>query len=66
MAITLGVKRFEIRKNDRDFKIGDVLNLHEWDPNTGKYTGKKCSHYVTYILYGPVFGIEDGYCIMGI
>lgn len=30
-AILRGVKTFEIRKNDRNFKVGDKLNLLEWD-----------------------------------
>ena len=27
-----GRKRFELRRNDRDFKVGDELLLKEWDP----------------------------------
>jgi len=30
-AILRGVKTFEIRKNDRNFKVGDKLTLLEWD-----------------------------------
>ena len=29
-AVVLGDKMFEIRKNDRDFKVGDIIVLHEW------------------------------------
>lgn len=28
-----GVKPFEIRKNDRDFRPFDLVMLKEWDPN---------------------------------
>lgn len=64
--VSLGNKTFEIRKNDRDFKKGDVLMLHEYNPKTGRYTGSRCDKYVRYIMHGGKFGIEDGYCIMGI
>ncbi len=30
-----GKKNFEIRKNDRDFKVGDILNLHMWHDGGG-------------------------------
>lgn len=32
LALKDGRKRFEIRKNDRDFSVGDVLRLEAWDP----------------------------------
>lgn len=43
-AVFMGTKTFEIRKNDRGYKAGDVLILKEWVPETKRYTGK-----VTYI-----------------
>lgn len=32
-----GNKNFEIRKNDRDFKVGDILELKAWTEDTEKY-----------------------------
>lgn len=65
-----GKKKFELRKNDRDFKAGDLLILEEYDPedkdepNKG-YSGKLFAVRVDYILENYP-GIEPGYCIMGI
>ena len=33
-------KTFEIRKNDRNFSEGDILNLWEWEPEHEIYTGR--------------------------
>ena len=30
-----GRKRFEVRKNDRDFQVGDLLHLRGWVPGAG-------------------------------
>lgn len=64
--IVHGKKRFEIRKNDRDFKTYDVLELQEYIPSEDIYTGALCLVRVEYILHGPVFGLEAGNCIMSI
>ena len=56
-------KRFEVRKNDRDFKVGDILNLREFAGE--EYTGRKIVCEVKYILDNPDY-CKDGYVIMQI
>jgi len=64
--IVNGRKKFELRKNDRDFKVGDLLILQEYDNDTKEYTGSSCIVSVDYILHGGSFGLDEGYCIMSI
>ena len=53
-------KSFEIRKNDRDFKIGDRLMLNEYDPDDGSYTGRYCFRTITYIMSeNPFLDLKD-------
>jgi hypothetical protein len=65
-AVRRGVKTFEIRFNDRDFKEGDILRLCEWDPTTKKYTGRREERYVTYVLEDSSMGLKPGFIAMGI
>ena len=62
--IKVGKKTFEVRKNDRGFKEGDMLALNEYDPTKG-YTGNSLVVYVDYITNDPEY-IKEGYVIMGI
>ena len=57
-------KNFEVRKNDRDYRVGDCLILQEWDPVTELYSGDWIEAEVSYILHGGQFGIAEGYCVM--
>ena len=61
-----GDKTFEVRKDDRDFAVGDSLYLREYDSEKKKFTGRKIFKTVTYIMRGPAFGIAEGYCVMGL
>lgn len=63
-AMERGEKVHEFRKNDRGFKIGDILHFKRWDPATESPTGAEMSRRVTYIGIG--FGIPDGYCCMSV
>lgn len=46
-------KTFEVRKNDRYFKIRDTLLLEECDPILDSYTGKWIEVLVLYICNLP-------------
>lgn len=58
-----GKKSFEFRKNDRNYKVGDILEMTEF--KDGKNTGRTVRVIVTYFLNGFT-GMEDDYCIMAI
>lgn len=63
--ISFNGKEFEIRKNDRGFKVGDVLVLHEWDGE--KYTHNYIIAKISYIFEGNGdYGLEKGYCVLGL
>ena len=79
-AVKNGAKRFEWRRDDRGFEVGDVLVLRKWDPRDpfggGGYVmwtppGRSLSQYtelrvcVTYILRG-LFGVPPEFCVMSI
>lgn len=57
-----GIKNFEFRINDRNYRIGDEVNLYECLNDT--YTGRWYHLTISYILYGTgKYGLPDGYCI---
>lgn len=62
-AVSSGAKNFEIRKNDRDFKEGDVLILQCWDPSTKEYNGQEVARTVSYL---SSFEQQPGYVVMGL
>jgi ParB family chromosome partitioning protein len=64
--VVSGIKTFEYRKNDRDYKVNDILELCEWDPATNDFTDDRFYVVVTYIIKGGSFGIPEDYCIMSI
>ena len=43
-------KKFEVRKNDRNYMVGDVLYLREYNPITNEYTGRWNQRVIAYIL----------------
>ena len=48
-AIVDGSKTFELRHDDRDYKVGDILLLKEWT-DVRKFTGRELKRVVTYVL----------------
>ncbi|MEC0329184.1 DUF3850 domain-containing protein [Paenibacillus macerans] len=53
-------KSFEIRKNDRNYLIGDLIILNEWEPSKKQYTGRKVKGVITYITD---FEQKDNYVV---
>lgn len=63
--VWLGEKTFELRKNDRGFKVGDTLLLQEYSLSEEKYLSREISATVTYII--NVFDkLPKDLCIMSI
>jgi hypothetical protein len=60
-----GEKNFEVRRDDRGFQKGDILDLWCYDPESCKYR-TSLKKRVSYILTGGQFGIEPGYVVMGL
>ncbi len=56
-------KTFEMRLDDRDFKIGDLIVLEEYDLDLG-YSGRSIIKEITHILSGPKFGLMEGWVIL--
>lgn len=61
-AVESGIKKFELRKNDRNYKIGDIIYLHE--TVNGIYTGRKLPPIeIKYIFQGGEYGLDPEYVI---
>lgn len=58
-----GSKTFEIRKNDRNFQVGDFLWLREYDPAKSIYTGRSIRKRITYMTN---FAQQAGVVVMGL
>jgi hypothetical protein len=65
-AVLDGRKRFEVRKNDRDFHVDDYLQLLEWLPDRKEWGKRAAVCAITYILPGGQFGIRRGWVVLGI
>lgn len=51
-AVKNGKKKFECRINDRDYRVGDILKLNEWN---GQFTSQSLKAQITYILSDEQF-----------
>lgn len=61
-----GNKTAELRKNDRDYKVGDWIMMREWCPVTGAYSRRVILVEVTHIMSDEKFGLQPGYVMMSI
>ena len=66
-----GRKRHEIRVDDREFSVGDLLRLREWKPGfcmplDGDYTGREITVRVTYKTPSGQWGLPALLCVLSI
>lgn len=67
-----GSRRHELRKNDRGFGVGNLLNLREYLVDSGEYTGRECVVEITDLVDSEqpcaAFGtaVSPDYCILSI
>ena len=73
--ITIGTKTFELRKNDRDYQVGDLIRFIDigeddtttsecrYEPNIDENT----LYRITYVLKNvEKYGLDKDYCILAI
>lgn len=72
-AVLRGDKNFEVRKNDRHFRLNDELLLEEFIPENyyederpAEYSGRIIHRRISYVLTGGKFGIEKDHVILGL
>jgi hypothetical protein len=63
-----GQKTFEIRKNDRDYQVGDRLSMypHHEPKITFTYPGMERRNIEADITYMSTFEQKEGYVVLGI
>ena len=68
LAVASGEKTFELRKNDRDYQVGDLIIFTDTDGTPYMTQHKEKTPFrITYILKdASEYGLKDGYCILGI
>ncbi|UOQ78714.1 DUF3850 domain-containing protein [Hymenobacter sp. 5516J-16] len=65
-AVVSGAKPFDVRLNDRDYRVGDALLLREYEPESEQYSGRTTERWISYLLQGGSFGVEEGWCVLGL
>ena len=80
--VWIGEKTFEVRVNDRGYKVGDIVTFREFDllrpqgegelkedREASQYTGRQCSYRISYVFTGDVklgLVLPNNVCVFGI
>jgi hypothetical protein len=72
-AFKTGAKKHDMRDlKDRNYKVGDILVLEEYDPFKGEYTGDAMRMKITYITSRDTpcafssAALDNNYCILSL
>lgn len=60
-----GDKLFEVRLNDRNFKLDQGILLREWNPRSQVYTGRLYLFRISYVYSNPEL-LKENIVILGI
>lgn len=63
-AVKDGAKLYEIRYNDRDYAVGDELQLWRWDPHLRAADGNRLIVTITSITQAR-FGLPPALAVLG-
>ena len=63
-SVLSGEKTFEIRENDRDYRVGNMLALNEINGH-GEYTGRSALVYIRYIFQDSEY-LKENYVAISI
>lgn len=65
-AVLYGDKCFEIRYNDRDYKVGDIIHFKPVNADGTEYYHRITNrvYKITYVIGG--WGLKDGFVVFGI
>lgn len=61
--VLAGFKKVELRFNDRNFRMGDILYLNEFNPTTKRYTGGQVRRKITQV-YKDLPGLKENYVLL--
>ena len=72
VEVDMGRKTFELRKNDRDYQVGDLIRFIDIRQSNSDgcdyaYIDKDTLYKITYVLKDvPQYGLDKDYCILAI
>ena len=69
VEVARGVKTFELRKNDRDYQVGDLIRFIDIKQDSKGdcdiYIDEDDLYKITYVLKDvPQYGLDKDYCIL--
>lgn len=72
-SLISGDRQFDLRRNDRGYKVGDLIVFQEYDDRKRVFTGMELSRRITYVMDGvgvgsiePLRGLQHGFVILSL
>lgn len=65
-AMVDGKKNFDVRHGeDRQYQVGDLVEIYEWDPKEERRTGRLLLRRIQYVMHGPPM-LPDASWVLGL